>query len=982
MAQKLTTYQKLTHMLGNEANTPTYVIDPNQLKNLQGDEREQKKLEAQQTMYLQSQWKKIDNELYQKAVYYEPTRISSYYDYEAMEYTPEIAVALDIFADEATVADDQGNILQIYSENTRIKDELTDLFINKLDANTNLTAWARNLSKYGDNFIYLKIIPKEGIIGVTQLPNVEITRSEPGFTKIASYDDQKAQKSTQFFWRDKNIEFNSFEVAHFRLTGDDRRMPYGTCLKGDSLINTYDGAKEIKNITTDDIVLSFDLETQTKQESRVLDVVNSGFKEVFNISTKHNFIEASKEHKVLVYNDDFEYKNVLDLTIGDLLVINKEENKNHEISIDKTTPINYAETLKKSHKNHYWKNIDKIPDYVDKDFAELFGFLLGDGTLDIKRNTVCFCMGVHEGLNQKYIDILNKFSGNINLNIKANSYGKNFRVYSKSLLTILQRMGFAGNAKTKRLPSWIFGASKEIKEALIRGLFNADGSIYIDKWDCARYSIELANELLIKDVKYLLQTIGYKTGKISSRTRKKLIINGGKLLTPSTMYRIYYWETPNKQTNKHDITNRLSDDFIVEPIISIESIGEHETYDIYVENKNHNFYANGIVVHNSMLEKARRVWKQLLLSEDAMLVYRTTRAPERRVFKIFVGNMDDKDVDAYVDKIANNFKRVSMSAGEGGADTRYNPIAVDQDYFIPVRDPQLTMPIETLAGAQNLGEIADVEFIQKKLIMAMRIPKAFIGFEEVTGDGKNLAILDVRFARAVQRLQKALIQELNKIAIIHLYLKGFEDDLHNFTLALANPSTQAVMLKIEAWKEKINLYRDAVTDAGNGYGAMSMTMAKKEFFNMSEEDIKLDVQRQAIEKAGSEELKMIAETIKQTGIFSEIYRMYKIDPNNMMQDPNEPEEGEEGVEGFEPAGGGGLGQDFSANDSNNLGGEEPPSGGDGGEPVSNVGLGGLNSGENIAEQTRRGLKTYNTQMRKRTQQMLSEIDKTMGELKL
>mgnify|MGYP000377250781 CR=1 FL=1 len=105
------------------------------------------------------------------------------------------------------------------------------------------------------------------------------------------------------------------------------------------------------------------------------------------------------------------------------------------------------------------------------------------------------------------------------------------------------------------------------------------------------------------------------------------------------------------------------------------------------------------------------------------------------------------------------------------------------------------------------------------------------------------------------------------MAIIHLYTKGFEDDLDNFTLTLTSPSTQAEMLKVQNWKEKIQLYRDAVSDAGNGFGAMSMTYAKKEILNMSDDEIKLDIQRQAVEKAGGEEVKALGETIKQTGIY-------------------------------------------------------------------------------------------------------------------
>ena len=155
MADKLTVFQKLGRVLGGESETPTYIIDPKSFDGLEKSEFEQKKLEAQQTLYLQNQWKKIDNELYQKAIYYEPTRIASYYDYEAMEYTPEISVALDIFAEEATTANENGKVLTIYSDSSRIKKELTHLFENVLDINANLTSWARNVCKYGDNFIYL-----------------------------------------------------------------------------------------------------------------------------------------------------------------------------------------------------------------------------------------------------------------------------------------------------------------------------------------------------------------------------------------------------------------------------------------------------------------------------------------------------------------------------------------------------------------------------------------------------------------------------------------------------------------------------------------------------------------------------------------------------------------------------------------------------------------------------------------------------------
>tara|TARA_R110000803_G_scaffold619_3_gene2116 strand:+ start:807 stop:2693 length:1887 start_codon:yes stop_codon:yes gene_type:complete len=317
----------------------------------------------------------------------------------------------------------------------------------------------------------------------------------------------------------------------------------------------------------------------------------------------------------------------------------------------------------------------------------------------------------------------------------------------------------------------------------------------------------------------------------------------------------------------------------------------------------------------SMLEKARRIWKQLLLSEDAMLIYRVTRAPERRIFKIFVGNIDEQDVPSYVQKIANNFKKSPViDQKTGQIDTRYNQMAQDQDYFIPVRDPNAPSPIETLPGATNLSEIADIQYLQKKLFTALRVPKPFLGFEEVNGDGKNLALQDIRFARTINRIQQSMLQELNKIAIVHLHILGLEDELENFTLSLNNPSTQSEMLKVEQTQMKVTLYKDAVTDSGNGFGAMSMTRAKKEILGMSEEEIRNDLEQQRLEKAAAAEMEQTANIIKKTGIFDRVDKLYG-DFDALISGAGEGEVGEEGVEGEDMGGDmGGFEPDFGGGD--------------------------------------------------------------------
>jgi len=346
----------------------------------------------------------------------------------------------------------------------------------------------------------------------------------------------------------------------------------------------------------------------------------------------------------------------------------------------------------------------------------------------------------------------------------------------------------------------------------------------------------------------------------------------------------------------------------------------------------------------SFLEKTRRIWKQLILAEDAMLVYRVTRAPERRVYKIFVGNIDNEDVQAYVDEIANRFKRTPLIDPQTGQmDMRYNQLGIDQDIFVPTRSEDAQTPIDTLPGAQNLDQIADIEYLQRKLFTALRVPKAFLGFEEATGEGKNLALQDIRFSRTINRIQQAMLHELNKIAIIHLYLLGFHDDIDNFTITLNNPSTQAEMLKIEHTSAKVTLYKDAVSDAGNGFGAMSMTRAKREILGWSDDEIKQDLLEQRIEKAAAAELENTQNVIKNTGVFDRVDRVYG-DMDMAKKGGMVDEEGGEGTDAGGGSGGGGFGGGFDTGDlglDDEIDGEEDLGGEDlGGEDLGGEDLGG------------------------------------------
>lgn len=236
---------------------------------------------------------------------------------------------------------------------------------------------------------------------------------------------------------------------------------------------------------------------------------------------------------------------------------------------------------------------------------------------------------------------------------------------------------------------------------------------------------------------------------------------------------------------------------------------------------------------SSVLESARRIWRQLILIEDAMLVYRVIRAPERRVFYIDVGNVPPEDVPNYLEQAKTSLKRNQVvSKGSGNVDLRYNPMSVDEDYFIPVRGGDSGTKIDTLAGGQNTSAIEDVEYIQKKLFASLKIPKAYLGYDEEIGSKATLAQEDIRFSRTIIRIQKTVLAELNKLAMIHLFAHGFTDeDLLDFELQLSNPSSIAQQQKLELINTKFSIAGAAPE------GMVSKTWIRKNVMGFTRDEI-------------------------------------------------------------------------------------------------------------------------------------------------
>ena len=759
--KNLTVWQRLSHAFGPNAmlnqDVPTYKFDKKELLRTQDkNDFERQRLQAQQTFYLSNQWSKIDNHLYTQAIYYEPSRLASVYDFEAMEYslfaetkiaTPDGFYTIKELADKGR---DYEFITYAYDHNLKkvvpakaynahyTRDEMT--YKITFDDNSHIIA------TYGHRFL-----KRDGVF--CEVENLQIGDSMMPFYRKSFYNNQNYnwvytcnKNEGHHGWVKEDVlmaELNPKEL-------NERTFITSKLIPWDLLVETAKKEKSMRNVS---IVLGISIyELISKIQVGGFNDWST-FMEAYGLDVPNEKIESDEvlvNHKIISI-EPYGVVPVYDLTVPGYKNFATDTIFSHNTPEIGAALDIYAEESTTTDENGFMLQIYSESKRIKSVLTDLF-----NNVLDINTNLPMWTRNTVK-------------------------FGDNF-IYLK----LDPEKGIVG---CNQLPN-----------------------IEIER-------LEPGGE-----------------DKTVSQSTNKVINDSLKFRWKNKTMEFQPWEVAHFRI--------LGDD-------------------------------RKLPYGTSMLEKARRIWKQLLLAEDAMLIYRTSRAPERRVFKVFVGNMDDNDVEAYVNRVANKFKREQVvDSKTGNVDMRYNQMAVDQDYFVPVRDPSAPSPIETLPGAQNLGDIADIEYIQKKLVTALRIPKSFLGFEEVVGDGKTLSIQDIRFARTINRIQKCMLAELNKIAIVHLFLLGFEDEISNFTLGLTNPSVQSDLLKIDVWKEKIMLYRDAVSDPGSGVAAVSATWAKKHIFGFSDEEIRLDLQQQRIERAVGQELLNTALVIKKTGLFDNIDKLY------------------------------------------------------------------------------------------------------------
>lgn len=257
----------------------------------------------------------------------------------------------------------------------------------------------------------------------------------------------------------------------------------------------------------------------------------------------------------------------------------------------------------------------------------------------------------------------------------------------------------------------------------------------------------------------------------------------------------------------------------------------------------------------SLLDGARKVFKQLILMEDAMLLHRIMRAPERRVIKVDVGNLPPESIDAYIEKISTEMKKVPLMYEDGTYNLRYNLMNMLEDYYLPMRNGETGTEITTLEGLKNDGAIEDIEYIRDKMMAYLKIPKAFLGYQQASDVKSSLASEDIRFARTTERIQKIFNSELLKIALIHLRVQGFKsEDLLDFEIQLSPPSMIYERQKVDLLNEKVNLIQNIRENK-----LWSRKRIYEELFDMSESEWKSEIEQIALDLKEDFRFKQIEE---------------------------------------------------------------------------------------------------------------------------
>tara|TARA_R110002020_G_scaffold1459_15_gene6617 strand:+ start:1836 stop:3611 length:1776 start_codon:yes stop_codon:yes gene_type:complete len=366
-----------------------------------------------------------------------------------------------------------------------------------------------------------------------------------------------------------------------------------------------------------------------------------------------------------------------------------------------------------------------------------------------------------------------------------------------------------------------------------------------------RWSIKSKSPMVVDEVNALFETINLqrffwdivrnavKYGDcfvelIADIKRPEKGIRKLKILNPNWILRVenefghlnkFLQEIPNSETMQYSETATTQG----EPLKYIE-LDKKQIIHFRLHTSDPVFYPYG----KSIAALSHRVFRSLKMMEEAMMIYRLSRAPERRIFYVDTGNLPTSKAELFMERLKDKFKKEKYyNNAQGTVDSRHNPMSMDEDFFVPTKNGRGTK-IDTLPGATNLGEIEDVRYYRDKLLAGLKVPKDYLVEKDKSPERKaNLSQLDVKFARTIQRIQVDVIVSLENIAKRHLQLKGFPaSEISDLKIALPEPSDMSAKRKLDIDEQKAR-----VIQAVLGLGLFSKTSIYKDFYDMNDEEI-------------------------------------------------------------------------------------------------------------------------------------------------
>ena len=764
---------------------------------------------------------------------YQASRLELFRDYDTMDMDPIIASALDIYSDECLVPSEFGQVLTIRSKNENIKKILNNLFYDILNVEFNMWSWTRNMPVKYDSPIPLL----SGEIITIESLSKRLNAGEEIWV-YSVQDDTKKIVPGKVVWCDKNYTSNKI----VKVTLDDGSVietapehPFilrnGTTKRADELLEN-------------DSLMPFYRKLSPKkggmnEYEMIYNPETDKYDYTHRLVAKSSGVETNKEDRILHHKNFNKYDNTpsnlepMEFFAHRLLHADHCKKILHSPEVTKKRLMGIDKYLRSSSRRERLSKEMKgkpVLDFIKYNSSDLHQ---SHNSVRAKNKT------------EMWKDPVRSDMARFRMKVK----------WSSKMLNIYNEVKFNGGSpislqsayqSLKNNPEFISEWSALNNREFRRIQKENMDSFVVSNHKVAR--IEVVNETA--DV-YCMTVVG-PSGEddrhnfaVCGRDANGSIMPNSGVFVKNCKYGDFFLRmeiSPEygvymvHPISPYELTRVEGSDPKNLNYVKYQHDGagggmEYENFEIahFRLLSDSNFLPYG----KSMIEPARRVWKQLSLMEDAMLIHRIMRAPEKRIFSIDVGNIAPSEIDPAMQKIISQVKKVPyIDEKTGDYNLRFNLNNMVEDFYLPVRGSDSGTKIDTLPGMEFTG-IDDLEYVRNKMMAALKIPKAFLGYDESISGKATLAAEDVRFARTIGRIQRILVSELTKIAIVHLYVQGYQDaSLVDFELELSNPSTIFEQEKLEIWQNKVNLASDMMEAS-----MFSKKWIYNKIFNMSGDDI-------------------------------------------------------------------------------------------------------------------------------------------------